>query len=461
MRGCSPLVFLDHVNNPTPEFTRTSSRRLRFPHHEPEPVPVPIPVQFAPSAAGGQNGNQDPPASPPLPPPLPLMLPDSVMLYRTLNTAMTNLAEAKIQTIRIVNGSDDLVQALLMYAVKQDCVQKLWLEDVSLYNLSYFLQTMSELQDGDFRTGLTHLRVRKLKLNQSQGGIYDRTNDYIPRFLRTIISHSPNLTSLALDALPNLESLPEILDPLTFPNLVAFQLRSQIEDNRITPYLSDKHLVGFLLRHPKIKAFGWPAENFASSEKDSKALTPLIDQFSRQLVWFRSDCSLLDVVTFDHQSRYHGAPRFSRCFISRIVKKMEFLETIKFQGDYQNDELILILHALKQSGSSAIMNKFSLIRATVNEDVLDAIVEAMPNLRELKLCAYFTPGLVSLYDIAPQIAVEDDGTTCANMTLVSGDALFTGQPANSRVVGDIPWTHCVSEAPSHTHDSATFGPRNK
>ncbi|KAF8250339.1 hypothetical protein K440DRAFT_640463 [Wilcoxina mikolae CBS 423.85] len=417
-------VFIDHVDNPTPTFTRTTSQRPLHRLVHPEPVLIPVVVPDPP--ADDQNGNQDPPAPPPLPPPPPppmspwLFNPD--VLQQSLDTAMTNLAEARVQTIRIVSGSDALVQALLEYIVKRDCVRKLWLEDVSLRSLTHFLETTLELRNGDFRTGLTHLRVRKLKFMGSdrylRRGIYKPNDDCIPRFVAMIISHSPNLTSLALDALPNLERLPEILDRLTFPNLVAFQLRSQIEDNCITPYyLSDKRLVGFLLRHPKIKAFGWPAENFVSSDEDSKALAPLIDQFSRQLVWFRSDCSLLETETFDHQSRYDGAPRFSRCFISRIVKKMEFLETIKFQGDYQNDELILILGALKRSGSSMTMRKFSLIRAAVSEDILDAIVDAMPNLRELKLCAYFTPGLVSLYDIAPQMVQEADGTTRANMTL--------------------------------------------
>lgn len=357
--------------------------------------------------------------------------------------ALASLAEARVQTVRVVSGCDALVQGLLQYVLRRDCVRKLWLEDVPLRCLNHLLETAPELRDGrldgsagadgdgssgsgsgsGLATGLTHLRLRKLRDTSLPQLVDDgppKPHDgCVPRFLRALVSHSPRLTSLALDALPDLDDLPAILEPLTFPHLVAFQLRSQIEDQCVVPYyLTDPALIGFLGRHADLRAFAWPAENFAASAAAAASLLPLMDQFARRLVWFRADCCLLDNETFDHQSRYTGAPRVSRCFLARWCSAMHCLETLKLQGDWQDDELELLLDAIGRSPSSRTLAKFSLIRAGVGESVLGCIVAAMPRLRELKLCAYFPPGLVSLYDVDVEAYEEEDGVH-SNMTLVT------------------------------------------
>lgn len=429
-------VFLDHVDSPLPTFTRISSRRVPEEilfiqqHMAIPPPPPPPPLVLAPIPNGGgvspavlgpvSNGRDVTSTSAPY-----SRHHDFVEseLDLTLYKAMESLSTARVKTIRIVSGSDSLVQALLKYVVQRpDCVQKLWLEDVAPLVLRRFLVDQVDFWNDKACTGLTHFRLRKLKatgLRRLFHNLDTTQNNSIPMFLDLMLSRSPSLTSLALDHIQNLEMLPEILAPLTFPNLTAFQLRSQTEDSCPAPYfLTDKRLLNFLLRHPNIKAFGWPAESFVPYESEVPQLSPLLDQFSRRLVWFRSDCSLLDSTT-QHQSRYIGPPQTSRNFVAHFLRRMEFLETIKLQGDYQVDELVAIIKAIEESDSSNKMLKFSLIRAHVEASVLTPIAKSMPNLRELKLCAYFTPGLVSMYDTAPQIAQEIDGGLVPNISLVN------------------------------------------
>lgn len=364
------------------------------------------------------NGQEFAPAPPPLPPPLPLPPPGFTFerLQETLDAGMVNLYQAPVRTIRIVAGSALVIQALLEYVVRRDCVRKLWVEDVPLRALTRFLSTTPEVQRG-FTTGLTHLRLRKLITTGARTmlpmGRHVPDDDCCPRFIQTIISHSPNLTSLTIELVQNISTLPEILEPLTFPALTAFQLRAQTGDVSCVPnfHLTHESIIAFLLRHPKLKAFAWPAEKFVLHQGHEHLLVPLMEHVSRRLVWFRSDCSLLRV-----GEHWSGRLNPSRLFLATFLKRMEMLETIKLQGDFQRKEMTAIHAAIGSSASAAKMKKYSLIRPQV--EWLDEIVTAMPGLRELKLCAYSTPGLVSFYDIAVQGVQETDGSMRNNITLV-------------------------------------------
>lgn len=348
------------------------------------------------------------PSLPPAPPDLTLE-----GLQDVLVAGMANLYQAQVRTVRIVRGSDPMIQALLEYIVRRDCVRKLWVEDVPLRSLAHFLESTPELLGG-FTTGLTHLRLRKFLTARS---ILDRArlpnDNCCPRFIQTIVSHSPNLTSLTLETVQDVSTLPEILDSLTFPALTAFQLRSQTENDgcMIQFHLTNDKMIGFLLRHPKLRAFAWPAERFLSHQSHEPLLAPLIEHFSRRLVWFRSDCSLL------RAELLAARPNPSRLFVAAFLRRMEVVESIKLQGDFLREEMSAIHAAIASSSLSVKMKKYSLIRPQV--DSLHEIVTAMPNLRELKLCAYFTPGLISFYNTAIEGVREADGSMRHNLSLVS------------------------------------------
>jgi hypothetical protein len=377
----------------------------------PVPIIVPAPVPTIAFPAHGEMPEAPPLPPPPPPPPLELSKYRREELEDALHAAMENLAEAQIHTLRIVQGSDSLVNAMLQYVVRHNRVRKLWLEDVPLRCLTHFLEITPQVKDPEFTTGLTHLRLRKLKeMGSSRAlfrGHYIPDDNCIHRFLEFMLPCSPHLTSLALDATQNLENLPTLLENLTLPALTAFQLRSQTEDGCIAPYyLTNPDILNFLLRHPKLKAFGWPAEHFTPDTQGAATLEPLVSQFSGQLEWFRADCSLLDYLTHDRQIRHRGSPKTSRLFLATFLRRMECLETIKLQGDYQSDELIAFHDAIAASPSSRKITKYSLIRKYVEADIMPGLVAAMPNLQILKLCAYFTPGLISFYDIAPQSVLQ-------------------------------------------------------
>jgi len=423
---------------------------MRIRTHHARPVALP-PGPFILALAGNSQAPPPAPLLPP-PPPAPEFTPDS--LQELLAAGMVNLYQAPVRTIRIVAGSAPMIQALLEYVVRRDCVRKLWVEDVPLHCLAHFLRSTPELQHG-FTSGLTHLRLRKLVTIESSSLIILRHNapesDCCPRFMKTIISNSPNLTSLTLETVPGITALPEILEPLTFPALTAFQLRSRTEDVWCAPRfnLTNARIIGFLLRHPKLQAFGWPAEKFVSCQSDEHLLVPLTEHLSRRLVWFRSDCSLL------HAAQADGSPNPSRLFMATFLKRMEMLETIKLQGDFLQAEMTAIHIAIGSSASSAKMKKYSLIRPQV--DGLDEIVTAMPNLRELKLCAYFTPGLISFYHTAVQGVQENDGPRLDNIALVrihcsTLDHLTCPSLSGSdNSIDRIPPAYRITQTPSKAH----------
>lgn len=421
--------FIDHVDCPIPKLSRLTIERppfIQIAMVPVEPLPLQLPVghpapQVAPAATGASDTNAPtlpifdgndpdqedldvnalavyPPARPP-----PLNCGPHFLLDRlnvALSIAFQNINEyAPVRTIRIVSGerpSKTVIDSLLLYALEHNCVNKLWIEGVPLSLLRDFCSDRPDLQRGVPILGLTHIRLRKLKEFNS------RPPSDIPQVIKTLICCSPNLTSLAFDAVPTLSKLPQLLSTLTLPSLTSFQLRSQTEANCYAPYyLTNPIILEFLLRHPKIKAFAWPAERFLASVKDQDTLLPLVEQFSRQLIWLRADCGLLTFASFD-RSRYSGPLSVSRRYLAIFLRSMDRLETIKLQGDYLNTELVVILSGIQESKSSQIIHKFSLIRSGVSVAVLREIPPAMPNLRTLKVCAYYSPGLVSLYEIAPK-----------------------------------------------------------
>lgn len=382
--------FLDHVDQRAPNITSTTE--ARFQRREPD--------DDDDAAQDGRNA-------------APYRNYPKVFVGELASILHTSLAavgeHAGLHTLRVVGHSPSLAERLLDLPFRCPSLRRLWLEDTPVECLAHVLGRWAA---GAGTTHLTHVRLRKLRPKPFRDGLrwapaaQHPLFEVVPRYVQLLLARSPLLTSLALDELQNLADLPAMLAPLTFPALVAFQLRSQNADSYTVPfYLSDPPIVAFLRRHPRLRALAWPAEHLVPPDRAAiLALQPLLDQWARRLEWLRSDCTTLGVggvvgiIGRDHdRMRPGGAPRASRCFLSRLIRACARLRTLKLQGDFARDELEDICAAVAASGSSATLTKFSIIQGRLEPVVLRAVVAAMPQLRELKLCAYLKPGLVRLH----------------------------------------------------------------
>ncbi|KAI5806075.1 hypothetical protein EDC01DRAFT_638556 [Geopyxis carbonaria] len=324
-----------------------------------------------------------------------------------------------LHTIRIVHGSKRLLIPLLELAFDGVSVRKLWIEDPPLPALVDFNEGRNEII-GEWQTGLTHVRIRGLRvehLHESLGaGVPEYSPEYhaIAGFMKLVFQHSPNLTSISLDAIHNLECLPAILEPCTFPHLTSFQIRSQTDNYCNVPfYLTDPLILSFMTRHaPRLKALAWPAEFFISRSKEAPTLDHLLQLLSRNLVWLRTDCALLSSHTSDGQSRYDGAPLVSRYYLAYFIRNLPKLATLKLQGDFQDDELISYFNSLTHS-----LTALSVIRGNLPLKCMAALVANAPNIESLKFCSYFSPGLVSFYSTAILGYTTGDDVTLFNITL--------------------------------------------